>query len=177
MRTNVDAQKRWVALSSVAQNSRHYGFDQESWSKRGSKVILIKVLQICIFKDLFHAIVLKICKDSWGFVGFVKTGWIFWQWLDLWFHNSKRIFSSQDLWSTIKKQIPICGLRVNTNPRIHETNPQDSLYPYEPDWETPESRLSSPNLKVLFCFGFVSELLFFKITRFVSSWKDTNPVS
>jgi hypothetical protein len=30
-----------------------------------------------IRKDAFHAIVLRICQDSWGFVGFVKTGWIF----------------------------------------------------------------------------------------------------
>ena len=30
-----------------------------------------------ICKDLFPAIVLRICQDSWGFVGFVKTGWIF----------------------------------------------------------------------------------------------------
>ncbi len=29
-----------------------------------------------IRKDSFHAIVLRICQDSWGFVGFVKTGWI-----------------------------------------------------------------------------------------------------
>jgi hypothetical protein len=30
-----------------------------------------------IRKDSFRAIVLRICQDSWGFVGFVKTGRIF----------------------------------------------------------------------------------------------------
>ena len=33
--------------------------------------------RIFIFKDSFRAIVLRIRKDSWGFVGFVKTGRIF----------------------------------------------------------------------------------------------------
>ncbi len=32
---------------------------------------------VWIRKDSFCAIVLRICKDSWGFVGFVKTGRIF----------------------------------------------------------------------------------------------------
>jgi hypothetical protein len=54
------------------------------------------------FKDLFCTIVLKICEDSWGFVRFVKTGHIFWKLAGLVVHDSKRIFSSQDSWSTIQ---------------------------------------------------------------------------
>ena len=79
-----------------------------------------------IRKDLFRAIVLRIRKDSWGFVGFVKTGQIFGESVyktnprnesfenikDLWStirnesgfvtHDTKRIFYSQDSWSTIR---------------------------------------------------------------------------
>ena len=79
-----------------------------------------------IRKDSFRAIVLRICKDSWGFVGFVKTGRIFGESVyetnprnesfenikDSWStirnesgfvtHDTKRIFYSQDSWSTIR---------------------------------------------------------------------------
>jgi len=44
--------------------------------------------------------VLRICQDSWGFVGFVKTGQIFENWLDLWFTIQNKSLSL-DLWSTI----------------------------------------------------------------------------
>jgi hypothetical protein len=73
-------------------------------------------------------------KDSWGFVGFLKSGQIFWKLAGSVIHNLKRIFSSLDLWSTIQteswfvihytNQIRIHYPRLNMNPWIRETNPR-----------------------------------------------------
>ncbi len=79
-----------------------------------------------IHKDSFPAIVLRIRKDSWGFVGFVKTGQIFEKSVyetnprnesfenikDLWSTIWNKSFWSQDSWS-----------RYKTNPWIRKTNP------------------------------------------------------
>ncbi len=67
-----------------------------------SVFVRIRDSQIRNFKDPFCTIVLKIREDSWGFVRFVKTGCIFWKLVGLVVHDSKWIFSCQDLWSTIQ---------------------------------------------------------------------------
>jgi hypothetical protein len=72
--------------------------------------------QILIFKDSFCAIVLKICKDSWGFVGFVKTSRIFWKWLDLWSTTRNKSF-----------QVRICDPRYKTNLDLWSTSRYKSL--------------------------------------------------
>jgi len=69
--------------------------------------------QILIFKDSFCAIVLKIRKDSWGFV---KTGRIFWKWLDLWSKTRNKSF-----------QVRICDPRYKTNPDLWSTSRYKSL--------------------------------------------------
>jgi hypothetical protein len=89
-----------------------------------------------IRKDSFRAIVLRIRQDSWGFVGFAKTGWIFgssghetnpqFKSLRIGLANpdpqiwevrirdtiQNKSFWSQDSW-----------LRYETNPWIRKTNP------------------------------------------------------
>ncbi len=56
------------------------------------------------FRDLFCAIVLKIREDLWGLVSFVKTGQIFWTLAGFGMYDSKQIFPSPDLWTTIRNK-------------------------------------------------------------------------
>ena len=97
--------------------------------------------QICIFKDSSHDTVLRIHQDSWGFVGFVKTGQIFWNQSTNWIHEPNLLkklrihdpryktnpdlyrkawiepFWSQDLWPRIYMNPWIC----ETNPPVHNS--------------------------------------------------------
>ncbi len=69
-----------------------------------------------IHKDSFRAIVLRIHQDSWGFIGFVKTGWIFgssghktnpqFKSLRIGFvnHETKRIFLESGFVTTIRNE-------------------------------------------------------------------------
>ena len=60
-----------------------------------------------ICKDLFSAIVLRISQDSWGFIGFVKTGWIF--------KNRTRESGFANLWSWIRQsrnKANLFGVRI-----------------------------------------------------------------
>jgi hypothetical protein len=88
-----------------------------------------------ICKDSFPAIVLRICQDSWGFVGFVKTGQIF----GSSGHETNPRFKSLRI-GLMNPDSQICevgfvnhetktnlfGVRIHdydTNPWIRETNP------------------------------------------------------
>jgi hypothetical protein len=105
---------------------------------------------VWIRKDSFRAIVLRIHKDSWGFVGFVKTGRIFGESVyetnpqnksfenikDSWStirnksgfvtHDTKRIFYSQDSWSTIRYE-SMDSQNESMFLRISYTNPASLL--------------------------------------------------
>ncbi len=55
-------------------------------------------------------------KDLWGFIGFVKTGWIIWKIAGFMVQDTKRIFSIQDSWSTIQNK---SGFVVYKSIQIH----------------------------------------------------------
>ncbi len=57
-----------------------------------------------IRKDLFRAIVLRIRKDSWGFVGFVKTGRIFGKSVYKTNPQNEYFENIKDSWSTIRNE-------------------------------------------------------------------------
>ena len=57
-----------------------------------------------ICKDLFRAIVLRICKDSWGFVGLMKTGRIFGKSVYKTNPRNKSFANIKDSWPTIRNE-------------------------------------------------------------------------
>jgi hypothetical protein len=57
-----------------------------------------------IRKDSFRAIVLRIRKDSWGFVGFVKTGRIFGKSVYETNPRNESFENMKDSWSTIRNE-------------------------------------------------------------------------
>ncbi len=93
---------------------------------RKSRFNKIRDLQIHIFKDSFRAIVLKICKDSWKQVESFENGWIHCPRLETnLFKSGLLIYATKQLW--------ICGLRVDKNPRVHNSLiwfPQPYLFYY-----------------------------------------------
>ena len=62
-----------------------------------------------IRKDSFRAIVLRIRKDSWGFVGFVKTGRIFGESVYKTNPRNESFENIKDSWSTIRNE---SGLQI-----------------------------------------------------------------
>ena len=90
-----------------------------------------------IRKDSFRGIVLRIRKDSWGFVGFVKTGRIFgssghetnprFESLRFGFANPDSRICEVRIRDTIRNESfwsQDSWLRYETNPWIRETNPR-----------------------------------------------------
>ncbi len=112
----------WPCKSNPRYKSFRFWLPNPNSRIRNSGFERIQDLQICIFKDSFCAIVLRICEDSQGFVGFVKTGQIFENWLDSWFKTN--LLKSDSL-STIQHESRICFVRHGSNlfgVRIHDHN-------------------------------------------------------
>ncbi len=103
-----------------------------------------------ICKDSFCAIVLRIRQDLWGFVGFVKNGWIFgssghktnpqFESLRIGLANPDlQNLWSQDLWLWYETNlfgVRICKYDTKTNPWICKTNPRfyESLIRFPHPW-------------------------------------------
>jgi hypothetical protein len=91
-----------------------HGVTSEPTKQIHNKNLLKKALRIespslpaWICKDSFRAIVLRISQDSWGFIGFVKTGWIF--------KNRTRESGFANLWSRIcqsRNEANLFGVRI-----------------------------------------------------------------
>jgi hypothetical protein len=107
-----------------------------------------------IRKDSFCAIVLRIRKDSWGFVGFVKTGRIF-----------GKLVYKMNPWKESLKTLRICDPQYETNPDsfckalIEPFWSQDSWLGYKTNPRLYESLIRFPhpyNLGLCVDFKFIS---------------------
>ncbi len=71
-----------------------------------------------IHKDLFRAIVLRIRKDSWGFVGFMKTGQIFGKSVCKTNPWNKSFENIKDSWSTIRNESNLFEVRIHSHDTV-----------------------------------------------------------
>jgi len=104
-----------VYKSTPQYKKLRFGLANPDLQVRKSEFLMIRDSQILIFKDLFGAIEQRIHDDLWGFVGFMKTGRIFENWLDSWLTIQNKSFFSQDLWSTIQYKSRIHFVRYALN--------------------------------------------------------------
>jgi hypothetical protein len=79
----------WIFWKKVYESnprfeSLRFGFTNPDLQVRQPRFVRIRDWRIRIFKDSFCATVQMIHEDSWGFIGFVKIGGIFENWLNSW---------------------------------------------------------------------------------------------
>ncbi len=103
----------WIFWKKVYESNPRYkslrfGFTNPDLRVRQPGFVRIWDSRNCIFKDLLCAIVLRIRQDLWGFIGFVKTGRIFW----------KSVYKSNPRTESFEK-LRICDPRYKTNPDLY----------------------------------------------------------